>query len=62
MFGEPTNKKNRRFTHKEYEQELEISKIFHRPPRQYVYDPPFYPWLPPAPIVPFVNFSLNFKD
>lgn len=62
MFGEPTRKKNRRFTHKEYELELEMCKVFRRPPRQFVDDPPFYPWLPPAPIVPCVNFLLNFKD
>ncbi len=62
MFGEPTNKKNRRFTKEEFELELTMAKVFKRPPRAFVNDPPFYPWLPPAPIVPFVNFSLNFKD
>ncbi len=61
IFGD-TVVKNRRLTPKEYEDELIVAKAFCRPPRNYIYDPPFYPWLPPAPIVPFVNFSLNFKD
>lgn len=60
MFGQ-SNKKNRRFTVKEFELELELCKAFKRPPRTYVNDPPFYPWLPPAPLVPSVNFELNFK-
>lgn len=57
MFGDKI-KKNRRFTAREYEQEVEEAKIWCRPPRQYVYDPPFYPWVPPTPLV---NFHLNFK-
>lgn len=61
MFGDEPPKKNRRFTVKEYEQELEISRIFHRPPRQYFYDLPFYPYIPPTPKVPKVNFDLNFQ-
>lgn len=51
-------KKNRRLTPKEMEDELELCKIFRRPPRTYFYDPPFYPWLPPEP---YVNFDLKFK-
>lgn len=50
---------NRRFTQKEMEQEKEIAAIFRRPPRHFFYDPPYYPWLPPAPIA---NFALRFKD
>lgn len=60
MFGEKTNKKNKRFSAKDFETELELCKIFRRPPRTFPTDPPFYPWLPPAPIIPCVNFSLNF--
>ncbi len=55
----PTKKKNRRFTTKEYEQELEIAKLFQRPPRQFFYDTPFYPWVPPTPLV---NFDLKYKE
>ncbi len=42
----------------ELETERELSIIFHRPPRTYKEDPPFYPWLPPEP---YVNFNLNYK-
>lgn len=42
----------------DWETELQISKWLHRPMRRYSDDPPFYPWLPPAPIVPHVNFDL----
>ncbi len=42
----------------EEETEKEVAAAFHRPPRTYKEDTPFYPWLPPAPKV---NFKLNFK-
>ena len=42
----------------EQETEEELAKIFKRPVRTYKHDTPFYPWLPPTPIV---NFHLNFK-
>lgn len=58
MFGQKTNKKNRRFTPEEFVTELELSKIFKRPPRTYVNDTPYYPWLVPEPVV---NFNLNYK-
>lgn len=61
MFGEEPPKKNRRFTPKEFQDELEISKIFLRPPRTYFYDTPFYPIFPPTPIIPKVNFDLNYQ-
>ncbi len=51
--------KNRRFTPKEYETELQLCKWMKRPPRQFINDKPFYPWLVPEPIV---NFDLNFKQ
>ena len=55
----PENKpKNRRFTHKEFETELELSKWMKRPPRYFINDEPFYPWLVPEPLV---NFDLGFK-
>lgn len=58
MFGDKTRKKNRRFTPEEFELELQLCKAFKRPPRTYVDDPPYYPWLVPEPVV---NFQLNYK-
>lgn len=60
MFGDKITK-NRRFTAKEMEQEIEIAKLFRRPVRTFFYDMPTYPFIPPAPIVPMVNFNLNYK-
>ncbi len=37
----------------EQQTEMELARAFHRPPRTYKEDPPFYPWLPPEP---YVNF------
>lgn len=62
LFVNEKNKKNRRFTEKEWQTELDICKWLKRPPRSYVNDSPFYPWLPPVPKIPKVNFDLNFKD
>ncbi len=49
-----------------YEQETEkaVSKAFCRPPCTYIYDKPFYPWLPIEPLVnqAHVNFDLNFQE
>lgn len=42
----------------EEETEKELAIIFKRPPRTYVQDPPFYPWLP---ITPKVCFNLNYQ-
>lgn len=38
--------------------EEELAQAFKRPVRKFKEDKPFYPWLPPQPIV---NFHLNFK-
>lgn len=54
-----TKPKNRRFTPQEFQTELELSKIFKRPPRTFIHDPPFYPWLPPEPIV---NFDVKLQE
>lgn len=59
MFGD--NPPNRRLTPKEYEEEIAESKIWKHRPRQYLYDIPFYDFLPPAPKIPFVNFDLGWK-
>ena len=57
MFGQ-SNVKNRRFTCKEFEDELIVSRIFRRRPRTYIFDPPDYNL---DIIEPLVNFELNFK-
>lgn len=44
------------------ETEKQICKWLKRPPRTYFDDMPFYPWLPPEPRVPSVNFKLNYKE
>ncbi len=36
----------------EEETEKQLAAAFCRPPRTYKQDPPFYPWLPPAPKIP----------
>lgn len=60
MFGDRTIK-NRRFTPKEMQDEIELAAIFRRPVRSFIFDVPTYPFIPPAPIVPMVNFNLNYK-
>lgn len=49
-------------TAKEYEQEIEESKIWGHIPRQYILDKPFYTNLPITPVIPRLNFDLNFKE
>lgn len=51
--------KNRRFRPDEFETELEIAKWLKRPPRAFINDAPFYPWVPPEP---YVNFHLNYTE
>lgn len=43
----------------EQQTEEELAKAFKRPVRKFKEDPPFYPWLPPTPLV---QFNLNYKD
>lgn len=59
LFGDPTP--NRRLTPKEFEEELQESKIWGHRPRLYIKDKPFYDFLPITPKIPFVNFDLGFK-
>lgn len=42
----------------EQAQEKEDAKIWHRPQRTFILDPPIYPWCPPEP---YVNFELKYK-
>lgn len=58
MFGDKTRKKNRRLNAQEMELELLVCKAFKRPPRTYIDDKPFYPYVVPEPVV---NFNLNYK-
>lgn len=60
LFNPP--RKNRRLTANEMETELQLCKWLKRHPRTYFDDKPFYPWLPPEPIVPSVNFKLNYTE
>ncbi len=56
----------------ELKDEIETASAFCRPVRRYIYDKPYYPWLPiePKPIPPKkytvnnynVNFELNFHE
>ncbi len=61
MFGDKV-KPIRRFTPYEYAEEVDDAKHWHRPPRNFWGDTPFYPYLPPAPLVPYVNFDLGYKN
>lgn len=47
---------------RELETEYQLASWMKRPPRTHIHDPPFYPWLPPEPKVPYVNFRLNYTE
>nr|UYL88386.1 ORF3 [Torque teno midi virus] len=53
-----TVKTNKKFTGWGKIIERECAAAFHRPPRTYMGDTPFYPWVVPEPVV---NFHLNYK-
>lgn len=61
MFDEP-KQKNRRMNAKEFEQELQESKIWGHIPRKYILDRPFYTNIPITPIIPKLNFDLNWTE
>ncbi len=46
---EPYKTPNRRLTPKEQEDEKFLCQIFKRPPRHYLHDKPFYPYVPVDP-------------
>lgn len=60
MFPDDTPK-NRRMTPQEYEEELQICKLFKRVPRTFILDKPTYPYVPTVPHYP-VNFDLNYPN
>lgn len=55
----PDETPNRRMTPQEFEDELFWSKLFRRPPRHFIKDKPFYPYVPTNECCK-VNFDLNF--
>lgn len=57
MFEDP-KPKNRRMTPWEKEQERMDAAIWKRPQRDFILDIPFYPGIPPTPLV---NFDLKYK-
>lgn len=62
---DPPPQKNRRITGPDWETELQLAKWMKRPLRYFHNNKPFYPWLPPEPLVnqePLVNFKLNFTE
>lgn len=58
MFA-PEETPNRRMTPSEYEEELLFAKWFKRPPRNFIKDKPFYPYVPNVNHCK-VNFDLNY--
>lgn len=42
----------------EQQQEKEDAAVWKRPQRNFIFDPPTYPWCPPEP---YVNFELKYK-
>lgn len=58
----PTKQKLTPITGRDWEDELFLAKLFKRPMRKFVQDMPTYPWLPPTPIIPKVNFDLCFNE
>lgn len=57
-----TKQKNRRLTSREFEEELIASKIWGHRPRTYLLDIPFYDNVPITPVIPKLNFDLNYKE
>lgn len=62
MYLFPPETPNRRLTPWEEQEEREVAKIFGRPMRTFIKDKPFYPQFPPTPLIPKLNFDLNFKQ
>lgn len=46
----------------EEQEERQEATIWKRPRRKYILDRPYYPWFPPTPIIPKVNFDLAYKE
>nr|UHS18443.1 MAG: hypothetical protein [Betatorquevirus sp.] len=58
LFPPEKPKKPRRFTPYEWETEKQIASWLKRPMRYFATDDPFYPWVPPEPLV---NFDIVTK-
>lgn len=61
LFGEPAQK-NRRLTPKEREEDIKDSIIWDRYPRSYLLEKHFYKNVPITPVIPRINFDLNYKE
>lgn len=49
-------------TPKEREEEIQEAKIWDHYVRDYILDMPFYKNMPITPLVPRLNFELNYKE
>lgn len=49
-------------TPKEFQEELQEAAIWDHYPRKYILDRPWYKNLPITPIIPKLNFDLNFSE
>ncbi len=63
----PKPKKNRRFTAREFQEEIEDAFHWKRPVRTFIRDTPTYPWVPKNPYEFMQNyynvcFDLNFTE
>lgn len=59
MFGTKVKTKLTLIKGKDWEDEMYLCKWMKRPPRKFLEDKPYYPWVVPEPVV---NFHLNFKE
>lgn len=46
----------------EEQEERIVADIFKRPRCKYILDRPYYPYFPPTPIIPKINFDLGYKQ
>nr|UHS18437.1 MAG: hypothetical protein [Betatorquevirus sp.] len=58
----PPVKKNRLMNAWEQQEEKQDAAIWCRPQRKYLYDKPTYPFFPPTPIIPKINFDLMYSE
>ena len=56
------NKKNRRLTPKEREEDIKDSIIWGRYPRTHLLEKHYYKHVPITPIIPRLNFDLNYTE
>ena len=54
--------KNRKFTPKKFKNKLLVSRIWHKRPKTYIFNPPNYKLYKIPIFEPVVNFKINFKN